>query len=211
MKRLAALALLLLLAGCNSEAPKPETGGAAPAAKPTQSTAPQLETGREAFQRTFAAARGWAGDARPYRLQSLVSANADGHDGKTSVWVAGFASTGRGKIKSYTWSGTHDPNAPEYGVSETTEDTYNPSNSSTRVFDIAFLKVDSDKAFDVAQKHGGDRLLKKDPKLPVYYALDWEQRENVLLWHVMYGGRDTEAKLKIAVDATTGIFTRVEH
>ena len=50
---------------------------------------------------------------------------------------------------------------PERGVSHGTEDTYNPSNSSTHVFDMQFLKIDSDKAFTEAQKHGGEALLEE--------------------------------------------------
>ena len=36
-----------------------------------------------------------------------------------------------------------------------------PTNTNTQVFDVAFLKVDSDKALEVAQKHGGDKLVAK--------------------------------------------------
>ena len=90
------------------------------------------------------------------------------------------------------------------------EDTYSPNNSSTRVFDSAFLKIDSDKAYEVAQQHGGEKLIKADPKQPVIYLLEWNLQENMLTWHVIYGSSPAEAKLKVAVDATTGVFERVE-
>jgi hypothetical protein len=77
-------------------------------------------------------------------------------------------------------------------------------------FDIAFLKVDSDKAYDVAQKNGGEKLTKKDPKQPVIFVLSWDATSNQLVWHVLYGENPTEAKLRIAVDATSGAFLRVE-
>jgi hypothetical protein len=90
------------------------------------------------------------------------------------------------------------------------EDTYNPSNSSTTAFDIAFLKTDSDKAFEVAQQHGGDKILQKSPDTPVLYILEWDRVNNQLIWHVIYGTSRSDAKLKIAVNASTGEFLRVE-
>jgi hypothetical protein len=87
---------------------------------------------------------------------------------------------------------------------------YNPGNASTQVFDVAFLKVDSDQAFAVAQKHGGDKILEKDPSTPVIYVCDWNHNTNELVWHVVYGASRDAAKLTVAVNATTGEFTRVE-
>ena len=75
---------------------------------------------------------------------------------------------------------------------------------------MQFLKTDSDKAFEVAQQHGGDKLLAKTPEMPVFYSLDWDRSENKLEWHVMYGGGKDDAKLRVSVDATTGNFLRVE-
>lgn len=206
-----AAAAMLLLAACNSSTPtqNPQSGQTAQS-QPASSPETQLETGRAAFQRLYATARLWAADARPFREQSLLAKGADGHDGKAPVWAGGFASPARRTLKTFTWSGSHDPDAPSYGVSATVEDSYSPSNTSTMIFDIAFLKSDSDQAFAEAQKHGGAQLLKKNPKLPVYYLLDWQPNANALYWHVMYGSPD-QPELRIAVDATKGTFVRVEH
>jgi hypothetical protein len=108
------------------------------------------------------------------------------------------------------WCGTDAPDAPPRGINPGTEDTYSPTNSSTQVFDIGFLKVDSDKAFEVAQKHGGDKLLEKTPDTPVLYLLDWSRNTNQLTWHIIYGASRDTAKLTVSVDATTGEFVRVE-
>jgi hypothetical protein len=75
---------------------------------------------------------------------------------------------------------------------------------------MQFLKVDSDKAFEVAQKHGGDKELEKDPNLNVFYIVDWSSATNELVWHVIYGNSRDEAKLRVAVNASTGDFLRVE-
>lgn len=207
MKKLlmAMLALaFLMMAGCTSGPAKP-----AQTEKPAPKTAEQ-QTGRYAFQKLYIAARGWARDAQPFRLESQLTADSKGKDGKSDVWRASFASpAGRG-AKPYMWSGTDAQDAPARGISPGNEDTYSPSNASTQVFDIGFLKVDSDKALEVAQKHGGDKLLGTDPDTPILYMLDWNHTTNELTWHVIYGSSRDDAKLRIAVNGTTGEFIRVE-
>ena len=85
------------------------------------------------------------------------------------------------------------------------------SNSSTQVFNVQSLKADTDKAFAVAQQHGGDKLLEKEPGTLVFYVLDWNRRKNELLWHVIYGTSRDTAKLRVAVNASTGEFSRLEE
>ena len=113
-------------------------------------------------------------------------------------------------MKPFIWSGSNAPDAPSRGVSPGNEDNYNPNNASTQIFDVAFIKVDSDQAFTEAQKHGGDKVLEKDPTTPVLYVCDWNHNTNELTWHVIYGASRETAKLTIAVNASTGAFIRVE-
>ena len=83
MKRVALILLsLAFISGCTSEPSKPEP-------KP-QPQAPELMTGRSAFQQLYIAARGWAPDVRPFLLQSQVVGDAKGKDGKAGLWRAGF-------------------------------------------------------------------------------------------------------------------------
>jgi hypothetical protein len=201
-KLLMAILALGLMAGCTSEPTKPEEK---PQPKP-----PEYVTGRTAFQKLFIAARGWARDAQPYRLESRLTADSKGKDGKAAVWRAAFASPAQRGAKPYVWSGTDAADAPSRGINPGVEDTYSPNNSSTQVFDIAFLKVDTDKAFEVAQAHGGDKLMEKTPDTPVLYLLDWSGATNELIWHVIYGTSRDEAKLRVAVNASSGDFMRVE-
>src|SRR5580704_12782568 len=84
MKKLLLVLSLCCMIGCSSEPPKP-------AEKP-QPKGPELVTGRTAFQKCYIAARGWARDAQPYRLQSHPTADAPGKDGKGDVWQVFFAS-----------------------------------------------------------------------------------------------------------------------
>jgi hypothetical protein len=194
MKRLAiALLSLVVISGCTS----------GPATQPEQKPEPpEVISGRDAFQKLYVSAHGWAPDAKPYQLQSQAAGDNNGTDGKAVVWRAAFTSPSQRKSKPYVWSGIDSPDAPSRGVSPGTEDTYTPGNA----FDIAFLKIDSDKAYEVAQKHGGDKIT----ATPVTYLLDWAAGENKLVWHVIYGASRSSAKLVIDVDATTGLFIRNE-
>ena len=196
-KLFVAILALAFLPGCSSEPSKPAT-----AEKP-QPKAPEAITGESAFYKCYIAARGWAQDAQPFRLESQITGDFKGHDGKAGSWRAGFASpAAQHGVKTYTWSNGE--------VSAGVEDTYSPANSSTTVFNIQFLKVDTDKALETAQKHGGDKLLEKEPDTPILYLLDWNRQTNELTWHVIYGTDRDSAKLRVAVNASTGEFLRVE-
>jgi len=199
----AVLILAALLSGCSSDSGKPAE------AKP-EAKGPELITARSAFQKLYVAARGWNQDAKPYRLESTVTSDGNGHDGKWAVWRASFASAAMRSQKSYTWSGSAANGAPERGVNPGIEDSYSPTNSSTQIFDMAFLKIDSDLAFAAAQKQGGDKVLEKEPDTPVFYVCDWNPHTNILVWHVIYGASREAAKLTVAVNASTGDFIRVE-
>jgi len=195
---LAALISLAIAAGCTSESSQPA------ASKPQP---PELLAGRAAFQQLYIAARGWASDIRPYQLQSQAAGDYRGKDGKAVVWRASFASSNLHGSKSYTWSGMDSPDgSTPRGISPGTQDIYSPSGA----FDMAFLKIDSDKAFEVAQKHGGDKVLTDGPDTPVSYLLDWNGSGNNLIWHVIYGNSRNDAKLVVDMDATTGEFIRKE-
>ncbi len=181
------------MAGCSSTPSTPAT------AEKSQPKPPETITGSSAFFKSYIAARGWAVDAQPFRVESNLS---KGKDGKAGEWRSGFASAAQHATRSYTWSNGD--------VSHSVEDTYSPTNSSTQVFNVQFLKVDTDKAFAIAQEHGGDKLLEKSPDTPILYVLDWNRQTNELLWHVIYGTDRETANLRVAVNASTGVFSRVE-
>ena len=161
-KLFAAILAAGMLSGCSSEPSKP--------AETAQPKAPEAITGSSAFYKCYTSARLWAHDAQPYRAESATSKSKDG---KASEWRSGFASPSRRSTRSCTWSAGD--------VSHGVEDTYSPTNSSTQIFNIQFLKTDSDKAFAVAQEHGGDKLLKEEPDTPVSYVLEWNRQENIVM------------------------------
>lgn len=185
-----------LMAGCSSQ-----PNQSAPAEK-LQPKPPEQITGSAAFYKCYISARGWAADAQPYRVESEPTNDSKGRDGKAGEWRALFASPAQHSTRPYTWA--------LGDVSHSVEDNYSPGNSSTQIFNVQFLKVDTDKAFAIAQQHGGDKLLEKEPDTPVFYMLDWNRQTNELLWHVIYGTDRETAKLRVAVNAATGDFSRVE-
>ncbi|MGB6384635.1 MAG: hypothetical protein WBD25_00535 [Terriglobales bacterium] len=182
-----------IMAGCSSEPSKPA------ASQMLQPKAPETITGSGALYKCYIAARGWAPDAQPYRAESSQSKSKDG---KAGEWRVGFASPTQQKTKSFIWTNSD--------ISHSVDDTYSPTNSSTQIFNVQFLKTDTDKAFAVAQQHGGDKLLEKEPDTPILYVLEWNRQDNALLWHVIYGTDRETANLRVAVNATTGEFSRVE-
>lgn len=197
MKKLSVAILAAgLMASCSSPPSQP-----APAEKP-QPKPPEQITGSSAFFKCYISARGWAADAQPYRVESQPTNDSKGRDGKAAEWRAGFASPSLHTTRPYTWA--------LGDVSHSVEDSYSPSNSSTQIFNVQFLKVDTDKAFAIAQEHGGSKLLEKEPDTQVLYVLEWNRQTNELLWHVIYGTDRETAKLRVAVNATTGEFSRVE-
>ena len=157
------LIALVMLTGCSSNQPAEK-----PQPKPTE-----FQTGRPIFQQLYVAAHGWARDAQPIRLQSQVTPGDKDHDGKSAVWTGYFGSPSLLGVKSYTWSGTDAPDFSERGITPGSLDTYNPNNTSMAIFDVRFLKIDSDQAFEVAEKHGGEKVLEKNPDTPISYILDW--------------------------------------
>jgi hypothetical protein len=194
--------LLGLLTACSDSTPPAET-------KP-EVKGPELLTARSAFQKLYIAARGWQPDAKPYRLESVPTSEGNGQDGKWAIWRCSFASAAQRSAKTFTWSGSAADGSPTRGVNPSAEDSYSATNSSTQVFDMSFLKIDSDQAFTTAQKHGGEKLTEKTPTAPVIYILDWNHNTSELTWHVIYGSRREGAPLTVAVNASTGEFIRVE-
>jgi len=195
------IASVLVLWGCSDSTPH-STGSSG-----SQPKTNQFETGRFALQKMIPAARFWAPDAQPVQLTSTATGDSNGQHGKAILWRATFGSRTRLKSEPFTWSGMADASR---GVDHGVEDTFNPANRTTQLWDLNFLKVDTDQAFDVAQQHGGAQLLEKDPKLPVTYFLDFDAYANQLRWHVIYGNNESKDRLTVQVDATTGQFLRKE-
>src|SRR5579862_6008329 len=89
-----ALLLLALLSACSESKQAEKTQQPA---KP-----PEVLTGRQAFQRIYPQARGWAADAQPLQLRSLQLAQIQAEPGKAGAWEVTFVSASKGSSRTYT-------------------------------------------------------------------------------------------------------------
>jgi len=204
----ATFAGLLVLAGCGSRSSPSASGttGETRTPEPPQAKEPVLYTGQEAFTRMMGNARRWTVDAVPVHLESELTSEANGQGGKSAVWRAYVASPSRNKVKTFVCSGSRLPDAPPWGVSWASIDRPLIAQFAALVFEPLLFKIDSDRAYSVALQHGGAALLKKNPKQPVTYVLEWNPKDRVLIWHVIFGPKLADAKGVGAINATTGIF-----
>jgi hypothetical protein len=202
--------LIAIISGCSSDQNKPaEKTGKPTAAKTEAPKQSEHITGREAFQKLYIAARNWSPDAQPLKMESGARKD-DRRDGTASVWSGSFASAQRGQIRSFLWSGATGEGAPEPGINPGGQDTYNPANASTQPFDPSFLKADTDKALTEADKHG-PAAAKKDKESPVKFQLYNDTTKQRLLWRVIYGQSESNAKAVVDVSARDGGFVKVER
>lgn len=200
---LSVIGAVILAVGCSSTENK--TAPATPAAAPKKAE-PSLYSGQEAFNRMLGLALKWAPDAEPARVESVLNTEATGQGGKATVWKGYFASPSRRATQSFVCSGSRLPGAPPYGVSPAGEQGVYNNQSASLVFSHFLLKTDTDKAYEVAQQHGGDALLKKDAQQVVTYVLLKDRNLNVPVWFVIYGASEKDRKGIGVINATTGGF-----
>ncbi len=197
----------ILTVGCSSTEDKSASETSASAAKPKKKE-PALYTGQQAFNQLMSLAYKWSPDAEPARVESVLTTETNGQDGKSTIWRGYFASPIRRTTKTFVCSGSRLPDSPPYGVStEGVEGAYT-AETANLVFMGLLLKTDTDQAFATAQQHGGDAIVKKDPNRPVTYVLLKDRKRNGPVWYVIYGASDKDAKGVGMIDANTGAFIR---
>jgi len=198
----------LLTTGCSSTENKAEknTPEKTNSAALPQSKEPVLYTGQGAFNRMMGLALKWSPDAQPARLESVLTTETTGQNGKSTVWRGFFASPRRRSVKTIVCSGSRRPDAPPFGVSaEGNEGAYN-ADAANLAFLPLLVKTDTDKAFEITLQHGGEAILKKNAQQPVMYLLLKDRKQNVPVWYVIYGTSETDRKGIGVINATTGAF-----
>lgn len=194
----------ILAVGCSSNQSKPAESASA---KPTPpSTQPVPYTGQEAFNRMMGLALKWSPDAQPARLESVLTPETTGQDGKSTIWRGYFASPSRRATKTIVCSGSRRPDAPPFGVSTEGNDLAYNAEAANLAFLPLLVKTDTDKAFEIAQQHGGEAIIKKDAQQSITYVLLKDKKQNVPVWYVIYGSSEEDRKGIGVVNATTGAF-----
>jgi hypothetical protein len=192
--------LVLFLSAC-SDAPKTVSEKEPP--KP-----PEALTGRQAFQRMYPQARGWAPDAQPLQIVSLNLAQVKADNGKAGAWQVIFVSPLRGKAKTYTYSAVEDGNLHE-GVFGGIEEDYTARGDSSP-FQMAAIKVDTDEAYKTAAAKSAD-YIKKNPDKPVIFLMELSRRFPDVTWRVIWGSSVGTSDYSVFVDGTTGQFLERMH
>jgi len=204
------LALLVIVA-CSTEpksATNAETVSAATSAK-TTAKIPQPITATQALQKMEGyAQKQWAQDAMPVHIESEPNSEANGQDGKATVWMAVFGSMRKGEIRTFHWSGSLDPSAPVAGVSAAPGSSPLNSEMASQMFQSFLVKSDTDKAATIAVEHGGQNILKKFPDQRVKYILVFDTKANTPLVYVVYGEELKKNKGFGVINAITGDYVR---
>lgn len=200
------MCVAVLLISCQGSKPAP-VASEQPKAEPVEVKQPAPYTAKACLTRMADMAARWQMDAIPVRLESEVNDEATGADGKATVWKGTFASASGRAWKTFTCSGSRLKDAPPFGVTGDREMPLGP-NDIIHGFSPLYVQVDSDKAFSIAQEHGGTSLFKKDPKQSVYYFLALDTNGKTIAWFVSYGKSLKDTQGIGIIDAGTGKYLR---
>jgi hypothetical protein len=196
MRLLLPLAAVLLLAACS------ETPTATKATEPEKPSAPI--TGRQAFQMTFAAARGWAADCQPLRIRSMNLEALPVEAGKASVWEIIYVSQALGRARVYTWSAMEAEGSLHKGVYPGLQQSWSGPSGQERPFLPAAIKTDTTDALKTAIEDAADYLHKPGKKPPVTFLLELTPRFPDPTWRVMWGESVGSAEYTVFIDVSTG-------
>jgi len=186
---------LLFLAGCSSETPAPEKKAEVKPVEPV--------TGRQALQQMFIAARGWSADIQPINVNSILLPEIKAEPGKAAAWQATFVSATLGKAKSYTYSVVEGEGNLHKGVFAGLDQSWSGPSGQSKPFLMAALKVDSDQAYQTAEKKAAD-YEKKNPGKPITFLLESTRKYPDPAWRVIWGESVGTSNFSVFVDASTG-------
>jgi hypothetical protein len=199
---LAAASLLCLLSAC-SDAPKP-------AAKKEPERPAEPLTGRQAFQKMYPSARGWALDAQPLQIQSYNLPEVKSSEGKAGAWQATFVSASQSKSRVYTWSAVEAEGNMHKGVFAGPEQGWSGPSGQNMAFDTVAIRVDSDEALKTAMEQKEiASFVKKNPAKPVTFIMEKTRRFQDVYWRVLWGESVGTSEYAVFVDATTGKFLEI--
>ncbi len=195
------LPAFIFLAAC-SDAPKTVEQKAPP-------KAPEPLTGREAFQRAYPQARGWAVDAQPLQIQSVNLGQLKAEKGKAGAWQITFVSPSLARVKTYSYLAVEGEGGLHEGVFAGPDESYTP-RSDASPFPIAAIKVDSDEAYKTAAEKSAE-YMKKNPNKPMVFLMEQGRRFPDPTWRVIWGDSVGTSDYSVFVDATTGKYLQTMH
>ena len=168
-------------------------------------------TGQKAFHNMYIAARQWSPDVQIMRVSSIPFEGQDnsGKDGKAAAWTATFISPSKGRAKMFTYSIIEGEGNLHKGVFGNQEESYN-SRGTDKPYPVAALKLDTDKAWEIASAKGAE-YAKKNPEKPVVFLAELTNRSPDVTWRVLWGSSASTSNFSVLIDASTGRFLEVLH
>jgi hypothetical protein len=195
-RALIAPTLILLLSSCASSPP-----AKVEAEKPTVPL-----TGLHALYQMYTSARAWAQDLQILRYSSINIPEVQREDGKAAAWQVVFVSQTLRKSRTYTLSVYEASATLHQGIFPEAPQDW---QGNGKPFLIETAKVDTDKAWETALKHGED-YNRKNPKTPISYTLGMD-KGNDPVWRVIWGQSAGSSSFSVLVDASTGDFMQIVH
>lgn len=192
------LVSLLILVACSETPPAAEKKS-----EPAKPPAPV--SGEYAFFQMYGMARAWAPDLEALQLRSVPLTEVTNEAGKSGAWEATFVSQSKRQARSYTYSVVESSGNLHKGVFAGPQESYSGPQGQTKPFPVSAVKVDSDKAFEVALKHGAD-YAKQNPNMPVSFTLDWTPRHRFPAWRVIWGASVATSNFSVFVDSSEGTY-----
>ena len=192
---ISASTMFLLLAGCSSETPAPQKKAEEKPAEPV--------SGRVALQQMYIAARGWAADVQPLKVNSIQLREVKAEPGKAAAWQCIFVSPSKNKAKAYTYSVIESEGNLHKGVFAGLDQSWSGPSSNSKPFVMAAIKTDSDQAYQTALKKGAE-YDKKNPGKPINFLLEQTSKFPDVTWRVIWGESVGTSNFSIFVDASTG-------
>lgn len=193
-----------ILTACSNQPPAKPSDQVKSEAAPAKQE-PRLYTAKECLRMVQGQANLWSADSRLVHIESDLTSESDGKTGRSAIWRFMFISGRRSAMRTFICSGSREPSAPPVGLSEGMD---LPLPRGGMPFDSFLLKVDSDRALEIAHGHGGERILKRNPQQPVTYVVEMAHGETTPHWYVIYGRNLKENKGIGIINATTEKFVR---
>jgi len=195
-RKLLALTPVLLLTSCASSPP-----AKVEAEKPAVPL-----TGLHALYQMYTSARAWAQDLQILRYSSINIPEVQREPGKAAAWQVVFVSPALRMSRTYTMSVYESSATLHQGIFPDAPQAW---SGNGKPFLIEAAKVDTDKAWETALKHGED-YNSKNPKTPISYTLGLD-KGNDPLWRIIWGQSAGESSFSVLVNASTGDFMRIVH
>jgi len=197
MRILLPTATLILLIGCSSA---PEA-----AKQPVPPKVVEPVTARKAFYLVYGAARMWAPDVMPLRVESMPVEGFTPKDGKFAAWRMTFVSQTKGKMKVFTYSIVEASASLHEGVFSQGEAAWSGPKPIEQPFYVQAFKIDSDAAWKTAHDKSAD-YVKKNPSRPIFMQLEFTRLYPEAAWRVLWGDSVAMSDHSIYISASSGSY-----